>query len=119
MSKECNEFHKCDLGDRWSQFLREQYNKPHAAKLIAGDFDCAVRTARGWLDGNTPGIKQVLRAASLFGVAAVADLLFPDTDYSAQTRLIDDLSALKDRLEAMENRIRRLSHDQSEDGDGM
>lgn len=121
MSKKGNEFHEReDFGGRWAALLRARYDVPHAAKRIARDFDCAPRTAKSWLEGNPPELKQILRAASVIGVAEVAALLFPDSDLADSAALRQEFAALKSQLEVMEDRIGRLygDNDQPTKGGG-
>lgn len=114
MSKKGNELQETrkDVAERWAAFLHDKYGQRHAAKSIARAFGCEIRTAKSWLSGEaSPQLGAFLRAAQLFGVTAVLGVLFPDTEEYQQSKLQDDLRALRARLDDLSGQLGEIQND--------
>ena len=98
------------IGQRWAEFLRNNYNTRHAAKSIARDFPCEPRTAKAWLAGQAPQLRHFMRAMQLFGVDAVLGVLVPETQ-AEKNNLHDDLLDLRSRLDRLSKELGNLHHD--------
>lgn len=63
------------LGGRWAAALRRLYPPPHSVKQVARAFAVEMRTAKGWLGGQSPASIHLCRLAMMHGpVMALAVL---------------------------------------------
>jgi len=89
------------LGSRWAAALRRRYPDRNQAKLIARDFDVAVRTAKGWLAAGAPFAPVLVRAAHLFGAGILGEVLMPGSDFEKAAHLDGVLVEVEARLAAL------------------
>lgn len=109
MSNNDNDLQPEIIGQRWAALLRRHYVS-HAAKNISRDFACEVRTAKAWLSGQSPQLQHFMAAAKIIGIAAVLEVLFPDTELHQKIKLHDDLLDLRSRLDRLSLELRGLDH---------
>lgn len=111
MSDEYTEFPKEaaeKLGHRWRSALVQRYPRAHRAKNIARDFDVSVRTAKSWLDGGCPPAPQAAnlgRAAHLFGLKILAEVLLPDSKWLGAANVDEKLADVQSRLRVLQDEI--------------
>lgn len=100
-----------DIASRWRAFLCAQYAPGHRAKEIARDFDTSGKTAERWLaaDGPAPSATNLMRAALIFGFAALEQVLLPGAAKPAPRATITDVAAKLDRLADQIARIREVT----------
>jgi hypothetical protein len=93
------------IGQRWAEALRRRY-PADAAKTIARDFGCEVRTARSWLAGQAPRADALALGAVLHGPQLVAEVLMPEATRDAERRRI--AQAIEDVGQTIDELRRRL-----------
>jgi len=86
------------LGARWAAALKRRYPDRDRAKLIARDFDVAVRTAKGWLAEGAPFASVLARAAHLFGAGILGEVLMPGSDLEKVAHLDSVLVEIERRI---------------------
>ena len=101
---------EADVGARWAAALRRRY-PAHAAKRVARDLGVTVRTAEGYLAGQAPPARVLVRAAALHGAALALEVLVPDSRAAADARLSAELDAVGDRLARLAADIAQLRGD--------
>jgi hypothetical protein len=87
------------LGVRWASALKRRYPGAGQAKLIARDFDVAVRTAKGWLAEGAPFAPVLVRAARLFGAGILGEVLMPGSDLEKVAHLDGVLLEIERRIQ--------------------
>jgi hypothetical protein len=105
-----DDFLFAEVARRVSAWLRQAYPGLNAVKLIAADLDVSPDTAKGWLAGQMPANRHMLKLKRRFGGAFVAFVYEPfewSRDYDLRARL-DDLRGRLDEL--------RVAMDQREAG---
>lgn len=96
------------IGRRWAEALRRRYRGEAAAKTVARAFDVQVRTAEGWLAGQAPYAKYLLRGWRLHGAALVAEVLAPGSDWHASASVEAALVEVETRLAGLGDELARL-----------
>lgn len=97
------------VGPRWAHALRRRYPVGDAAaKRIARDFGCSVKTAETWLAGGAPYAKNLVRLGMLFGEGAILDVLVPPVRRAGVEVLAADVRELQAKLAQIGERIVQL-----------
>jgi len=108
MSSEDIEFSKQELGLRWRTALIQRYEARDRAKKIACDFEVSVPTAKSWIRQDHPPAPQagnLGRAAHLFGLKILAEVLLPDAKWLAVSDVDEKLQGVQSRLRQLQDEI--------------
>lgn len=100
------------LGERWAQALKTRFPEKNTAKHIAACFNIETRTARSWLDGQTPILKYLYVAAHKLGVDLVAEILV--TPNMKMVKINKELEELEFKVCQLGKEIRSIRGGQEE-----
>lgn len=106
------------LGQRWAAALKRRYDGRNARKRIARDFEVAPRTAESWLCGQVPMVRHMSRAAGLFGMVIIAEILAPDSRWHRELLVTDRIGTLNRQIDDILNDIAALRHENGRREDG-
>lgn len=96
------------IGGRWAAALKRRYD---SAKAVALAFDVGVRTAEGWLAGQAPYAKYLLRAWRLHGADIIAEVLAPGSSWHQSASIDTALSEVQAKLQQLNDELAQLRVD--------
>lgn len=83
------------VGERWALSLARRYRNGERVKRIMADFSAAEGTVKGWLAGQPPQHRHLVRAVELHGAGIVAELYAPESDWQRREQMEQRLAALE------------------------
>ncbi len=90
------------FGQAWAAALRRRYPVGRsAAKHVARDFRVELRTAEGWLAGQGPQARALLRAFVLFGPAMLLELAAVEPTPAAEEAIAAQVRELQAQLDQL------------------